>query len=307
MHDKSDTLHAYFPVNEEAIAIGLYITGVGTEHFGVNQPYPNPSHPDMYEFSWNIGRVLPEYQLVYIDKGEGEFESASAGKHKIHAGMVMMLMPDEWHRYRPNPKTGWLEYWVSFNGHLPHLWQQNGVVVPAHPVRSVIQRDALANAFHKIIQIARECPKEELTASFECLALLATMFTAITPRADVTATGNASNRWQLDDALAGEALDLIWNYSHRSLSVGGIAKSLGVTRRTLERRFRSARKRTVIEELTACRLSRAQRLLRETHLSVKQIASLTGFSSPDYLATVFRKKLNMPPRGYRHRQRKQAS
>jgi hypothetical protein len=70
MHDKSDKLHSYFPVNEEAITIGLYITGVGTEHVGANQPYPNPSHPDMYEFSWNIGRVLPEYQLVYIDTAD---------------------------------------------------------------------------------------------------------------------------------------------------------------------------------------------------------------------------------------------
>lgn len=307
MHDKRDTLHDYFPVTDAAIAVGLYITGVGSEHIDANQPYPNPLHPEMYEFSWNTGRVLPEYQLVYIDSGEGEFESASAGKIAIHAGLVMMLMPDEWHRYRPNPKIGWREYWVSFNGHLPHLWQRNGVIVPAHPVRSVIQRDIFINTFQEIMRTAKERPKERLSKSFEGLALLAKMFTTITPCTDASAVGSTPNRSESNDTLVNEAVELIWNYSHRSLSVGSIARSLGVTRRTLERRFRFARNKTVIEEITACRISRVQRLLLETHLSIKQIAYLTGFSSPDYLATIFRKNLDVSPKDYRFGRRRRAS
>ena len=77
---------------------------------------------------------------------------------------------------------------------------------------------------------------------------------------------------------------------------------MGVTRRKLERRFLAACNRTVLHELTACRISRAQRMLRETHLPIKYIATAVGFSSPTHLATVFRRELNTTPRQYRARE-----
>ena len=55
---KSDTLHGYFPVSDQAMAIGFYLTGAGTERVGCHQPYPLPSHPKMYGFS------KPEYMAT---------------------------------------------------------------------------------------------------------------------------------------------------------------------------------------------------------------------------------------------------
>ena len=146
---KSGTSHGYFPVDDNVFTVGFYLTGAGVEHVEPHETYPLPSHPDMYEFSWNTGRVLPEYQLVYIGRGEGVFESRETGLVNIQGGMAMLLLPNVWHRYRPKPKTGWDEHWISFNGQIPHVWQQAGLLDPASAVWQTSRAKALANGMKK--------------------------------------------------------------------------------------------------------------------------------------------------------------
>ena len=56
----------------------------------------------------------------------------------------------------------------------------------------------------------------------------------------------------------------IWNFSHGYLDVPTVASKVGVARRTLDVRFRSASGRSVLEEIQHCRLTIAAMLLRET-------------------------------------------
>lgn len=293
---KYDTACGYVPVNDHLFATGFYLTGAGIETIRPHQPYPLPSHPDMYEFSWNTGRVLPEYQLVYVYGGVGEFESHATGRVSVRAGTAVVLLPDVWHRYRPNTKTGWTVYWISFNGQLPHLWQQAGVINPASAVREITRARSLAKSMEKVVQAAVENPDDTLAISFAALAVLAGVVGRTTQRnAAAFNMAGVSELPASHDAVAHAALAIIWNYSHRNLSVGGIARQLGITRRKLERRFLAARKRTVLEELTACRLSRARSMLQETHLPIKRVAYAAGFSSPTHLAAVFQRELHQTP------------
>jgi AraC-like DNA-binding protein len=293
---KYDTACGYFPVNDKAFAAGFYLTGAGVEHMKPHDPYPLPSHPDMYDFSWHTGRVLPEYQVVYVCGGEGEFESRETGLIHVHADMAMILLPDVWHRYRPNTRTGWNVYWISFNGLLPHLWQQAGILEPSSVVRKVTRAKTLAQNLGNIVQTAVEKPDDGVPASFAALAVLAGLLGRDGPGMAAPANrANAKATPRSDDAVAHAALGIVWNYSHRNLSVGGIARQLGITRRKLERRFLAARKRTVLEELTACRLARAQRMLQETHLPIKRIALAAGFSSSTHLAVACQRERGMTP------------
>ncbi len=299
-----DTTHGYFPVDDQVLATGFYLTGAGRERIGPHQHYPLPNHPDMYEFSWNTGRVLPEYQLVHIACGSGEFESRETGPVRIQSGMAMILMPDVWHRYRPDSKTGWEEYWISFNGQLPHLWQQAGVITPATAVWRVRRSKPMVKQLEHIVRIAAERSRDGLSPSFSALAILAGLFGQSTQAGPITENGveqssqapRSNDAPRPNDPVVQAALGIIWNYSHRNLSVSQIAERIGVTRRKLERHFAAARNSSVLEELTTCRLLRAQRMLRETHLPIKYIARAAGFTSPEYMATVFGRQLHTTPR-----------
>src|ERR1700743_988007 len=106
----------YLPLSEEDQQWGLSILNAGCTHIQANQDYPYRQNPSDHYFTWSKGRVLDEYQVIYISGGEGFFESASVCETAIRPGTVILLFPGEWHRFRPAQQTGWDEYWVVFKG-----------------------------------------------------------------------------------------------------------------------------------------------------------------------------------------------
>lgn len=73
------------------------------------------------------------------------------------------------------------------------------------------------------------------------------------------------------------------------------------SRRSLERRFRLALGRSIMDEVVRERLERAKRLLRDTDWPMMQIAAETGFASLHHLARTFRRLVKMSPSSYRRR------
>ena len=127
--------HHYLPVNEQAIGWGAYLTGVGRSIAAPEEPYPLAGHPQLYDFSWEKGRTLPEFQLVVVTEGAGEFESQNVPLQKFRGDALFFLTPGHWHRYRPNLETGWNERWISLSGDLLHrlsrfdrLWPESAFV-----------------------------------------------------------------------------------------------------------------------------------------------------------------------------------
>jgi len=85
-----------------------------------------------------------------------------------------------------------------------------------------------------------------------------------------------------------------------SLTVGGIAKKLGVTIPHLSRSFRNDRGYTLKEFLVRGKIARSQFiLLNSRELKVKDVSALLHFCSTDYFIKVFKKYIGIPPGKYR--------
>jgi hypothetical protein len=107
----------YLTVNEKDRAWGLYLTTCGFQSLPPSPVNPFLSiHPSLYGFNNKKGRVLDEFQLLYIVKGSGYFESTHCARASITAGNIILLFPGEWHNYSYDTETGWDEYWVGFDG-----------------------------------------------------------------------------------------------------------------------------------------------------------------------------------------------
>ena len=87
---------------------GILCTTVGYQIVAPRCHYPLSIHPDNYNFK-RYGRILHEYQFVYIVAGSGYFTSDSCATTKVSAGTIIMLFPGERHTYRPDANTGWTE------------------------------------------------------------------------------------------------------------------------------------------------------------------------------------------------------
>ena len=95
---------------------GLTVCSVGHQRISPGEDYPPRKHNQEYMFDPEQGRILPEYQLLYIVEGKGIFRTGSAGDMKVAAGDMFIIFPGEWHSYMPDPDTGWNEYWIGFEG-----------------------------------------------------------------------------------------------------------------------------------------------------------------------------------------------
>ncbi len=63
----------YLISTEEDELWGLVVTSVGSQTISAKENYPPSSHPQGYFFNVDEGRVLSEYQLLYITDGQGIF------------------------------------------------------------------------------------------------------------------------------------------------------------------------------------------------------------------------------------------
>lgn len=103
----------------------------------------------------------------------------------------------------------------------------------------------------------------------------------------------------IEDLLIVKALRYIRQSSQGPVQVTNVAEVLGISRRSLEQRFRKAVGRTVHEEIQFARVDRITRLLVETNLSISQIAHVLSFSSTKQLDRVFVRRSGMTPSEYR--------
>lgn len=83
------------------------------------------------------------------------------------------------------------------------------------------------------------------------------------------------------------------------ISIEDLVQEIGLSRRTLERKFRKQFGKSIGEEIIRLRMERARELLRETNLPIGNIARKLGFCSHSYFVHAFCKQTKETPGEYR--------
>jgi LacI family transcriptional regulator len=85
------------------------------------------------------------------------------------------------------------------------------------------------------------------------------------------------------------------------MNVEELCRRLNASRSTLDRRMKAAMQRTPKAEIQRVRFLEVDRLLRDTNLTVDEIALRTGFAHSQYLHTAFLELRKMTPGQFRKR------
>jgi len=99
--------------------------------------------------------------------------------------------------------------------------------------------------------------------------------------------------------LLREAMTLIENNIEEPLTVPQIANLLGISQRQLERQFKKNVGCTVVQFGLLKRLQNARLLLISTEMSIRQIATASGFNTMSHFAFSFGKFFGRRPSDYR--------
>jgi AraC-like DNA-binding protein len=281
----------YFPIGERDREWGLYVTGVGSTRVPpFYKSYPISVHPDSYMYTWEKGRTLHEYQALYILRGNGQFESAMAGALEVLAGSVILLFPGEWHRYRPYREDGWDEYWVSFAGFYIDQLVRSDFFSPKTPVLKTGVDDVILQAFLNLLDRARteSIGHQQLNAVSVC-QILAASLAAVRHQQFGSHAEDLIRRVKamLEEQVEGNA------------SMAKLAKSLRLSEDYLRRLFKEHTGMPPHQYCLQLKIHRARTMLRETNLTVAQIAHKLGFESPFHFSRAFKQRTGMPPSQWR--------
>ena len=88
------------------------------------------------------------------------------------------------------------------------------------------------------------------------------------------------------------------NYA-TTASIDELAKMLGISTRSLNRRFKAATEQSPRQYLLALKLGQAEELLRQTDLNVNEIAEQTGFNDASYFCARFKQRTTLSPGAFR--------
>jgi LacI family transcriptional regulator len=112
-------------------------------------------------------------------------------------------------------------------------------------------------------------------------------------------TRQSSDVLAIADPALRFAINYVRQHAGEPLQVDDLARHAGVSRRALEQKFAKTLERSPAEYIRDTHLARARELLRETTLPSPQVADAAGFSSPEYMAQLFRARLGVSPLRYR--------
>lgn len=88
-------------------------------------------------------------------------------------------------------------------------------------------------------------------------------------------------------------------YEDERFSVAQLSRGLGLSRSQLHRRLHALQQPSASALIRAARLRRAETLLRQTRLSITEVAYRCGFRSAAYFAQCFREDFGMTPTQFR--------
>ncbi len=113
------------------------------------------------------------------------------------------------------------------------------------------------------------------------------------------ATRQSTDVLAIDDELVATAVRQIRERACTGIKVADLVRSLGVSRRVLERRFLRRLGHTPHDEIARVRFRRVEQLLAGTDLPLTTIAARAGFRHPETMTVAFTRRHGLPPSRWR--------
>jgi AraC-like DNA-binding protein len=274
------------------------VTAAGYTRIPPGSVYPPGRHPFDHLFTWQRGRVLQAYQVVYILSGRGTFESAASGLQEVKAGTVFLLFPGVWHRYKPDRKTGWVESWIELQGPAIRLLEKNGMISPERPVLLMGRHLALEKSLEECHRLAIERP-----AGYQpVLGTLGLHILALIQKTPLM----SGNRSSVNEAVR-KTQEVLETQFDRLINIEAIAQQLDVSYSTLRHAFKEFVGSSPKQYHLQLRLRKAKDLLQNTSLTIEAIADELGFGSAFHFSNVFRQSVGQSPSSWRRTNKRESA
>jgi AraC-type DNA-binding domain-containing proteins len=281
----------YLIVNDMDQKFGLSVNTVGFQSIVPNSPYPLKDHPSGYFFNAQKGRILREYQFVYITKGRGLFTSDSTPETQICKGRLMVLFPGQWHTYHPLIHTGWNEYYIGFEGEMIDNIVKNSFLSPEKQILEVGLNEELVNLFSRAIEVAET---DKISSQQYLAGIVLHMLGMILS----ISKNKIYEIGDMDQKI--EQAKIIMNENvFKDVDPEELAMKLNISYSWFRKIFKDYTGYAPAKYFQELKLRKAKQLLVGTSQSVKEISYQLNYTSTEHFFSLFKKRTGFTPLEYR--------
>ncbi len=281
----------YLIVNEMDRRFGLWVNTVGFQTIHPNTLYPLKNHPVNYYFNPDKGRVLHEYQLVYITKGRGLFTSETTTKRQVCKGRLMLLFPGQWHTYYPYQQTGWNEYYIGFEGPVVDALVKNGFFSKEYQILEVGLSEELVSLFKRALDVAEDDKNS-------CQQYLGGIVLHMLGMILSLAKNKMFEISDVDEKIEQAKIIMSENVMG-DIDTEELAMKLNISYSWFRKVFKEYTGYAPAKYFQELKLRKAKQLLVHTSESIKEISYMLNYKTTEHFFSIFKKHTGYTPSEYR--------
>jgi AraC-like DNA-binding protein len=285
-----DSFLHYLPFSEEDERLGMVCTTAGCINIKPNTIYPpnKNEHPVLFR-QVAEGRTLPEFQLVYITKGEGVF-SVEDRAYTVTPGSMLLILPGVRHKYKPVYEIGWHEYWVGFKGDFFSNMLRQDILSRGHIFSDLGLRDHIIVTFNNIFdEVRAQQPLYQFKACTGILSLIAEVLTHARRK-------EQPNYYQ---KIVEKAKGLMESNVYGTINLSNISEQIGISTSRFNEIFKTYTGMTPYQFYIHIKIHKAEGLLEQENVSVKEVSFKMGFEDPYYFSRLFKNKTGVAPSAWK--------
>ena len=261
-----------YPIKEKAYAFVPH-SRIPFESAALGITYPDPSYTINRKSS---GICLFEYVI------DGEGEVFINGKWtRVGAGDFYIMPSGIDHIYRSLESNPWTKLWINYSSdYMASFLRSYGIE------GGIFHSESVRGYFEELVAL----PKSD-GLSQEIYFRIADRLHKIVRIAATLNNDAADDDYGMRRILSG--------YVHKKLNLDELAEELHMSKSNLIRIFKKKYKVTPYEYVISLRIETAKIFLRDTKLTIKEIADKLVFFDEHYFSSVFLKKVGLRPGAYR--------
>lgn len=254
---------------------------------------------NLYQFGWERTEPLHSYGpharnhylFHYVIAGKGTL-FANEQVYEITGGHGFLVVPGQITTYRADEQEPWEYTWIEFDGLRAQESLRLAGISGAAPIYTPANQEAGERLQQQMLYIVNN-------GNAHSLHLIGHGFLFLSQLVESSAYHSNQNVRRLRDFYIKEALSFIESNFQRDITIEEIAAVCGLNRSYFGKVFRETMGESPQAFLLHYRMARAAQLLKETRLSVGDIAQQVSYDNQLHFSRAFKNVHGISPREYR--------
>jgi AraC-like DNA-binding protein len=229
----------------------------------------------------------PVYTLIYAAQGKGWLETGRK-KSKVHPSQYLVIPKNTRFRSWPDPDAPWRMYTVQFSGRLADdIYTYLGNGMKPRTIPPLVGRNAQFDDILHHLDLMNNI-ENLLYANFRFYSFLGTFRLTVFNYMKKGA-----------DNIIEQCIQLMKQRLDQHLTLADLSAEMRLSASYLSALFKEKTRYSPIQLFTSLRMQKASQLLKETRLTVKEIAREMGYADPYIFSRAFKLVMGVSPKQFR--------